>query len=355
MSKIFKFALVGCGRISGKHIEAVSKCANSEIHAVCDIDSEKARETGKKLNVPFYNDFEEMLSKEPGIEVVSILTPSGLHAEQAIKAAEEGRHVVVEKPMALTLESAEEMIKACDRNSVKLFVVKQNRYNKPILKLREFYESGAFGKLVLGTVRVRWSRNQSYYDMAPWRGTWAMDGGVFANQASHHIDMLQWFFGDVESVFVKTGTFLSNIEVEDTGVAILKFTSGALGIIEATTATRPSDLEGSISVLGEKGSAVIGGFALNKVDTWNFEGRSDNDKVKEELSVFPPNVYGYGHSAYIENVCRSLSGKSPALVDGWEGYKTLRLINGLYESAETESEVVLNFRPKKCKLGHRDA
>ncbi len=353
MGSFLNFAVVGCGRISQKHFDAIAECSQAKLSAVCDIDEAVARATGERLGVKWHTDIEKMLSDQNDIDVVDILTPSGLHAEHAIKAAECGKHVVVEKPMALTLESADEMIRACDKHGVKLFVVKQNRYNKPIARLREFYERGHFGKLTLGTVRVRWCRTQAYYDLADWRGTWAMDGGVFANQASHHIDMLQWFFGEVETVFTKTGTFLSNIEVEDTGVAVLKFSSGALGIIEATTATRPKDLEGSLSILGEKGSVVIGGFALNKVDSWSFEGREDNDQIKDELSVYPPNIYGYGHKAYIENVCKSLSGKSRALVDGWEGYKTLKLINALYESAETGSEVVLNFKPKKCQLGLR--
>lgn len=351
LEQIYNFAVVGCGRISQKHFDAIADCPAAKLCAVCDSDEDTARAVGEKLSVKWYASMEEMLSSQNEIDVVDILIPSGLHAENAIKAAEYGKHVVVEKPMALTLESAENMIKACDKNGVKLFVVKQNRYNKPIVKLREFYENGEFGKLILGTVRVRWSRNQAYYDLADWRGTWGQDGGVFANQASHHIDMLQWFFGDVETVFTKTGTFLADIEVEDTGIAVLKFTSGALGIIEATTATRPKDLEGSLSILGEKGSVVIGGFALNKVDTWNFATRNDNEEIQKDLSVYPSNVYGYGHKAYIENVCRTLSGNSRALVDGWEGYKTLKLINALYESAETGKEVVLNFKPHKCRLG----
>jgi predicted dehydrogenase len=321
--------------------------------AVCDQQIDRAQAIGDKHKVPFFRSHFEMLEKMGDeIDVVSILTPSGLHATHTIDVARMGKHVVVEKPMALTLSDADAMISACDAASVRLFVVKQNRYNHPVKKLRQALEAGRFGKLVLGTVRVRWCRKQSYYDQDAWRGTWAYDGGVFANQASHHVDLLQWMMGDVESVFAKTSTALVNIETEDTGVVLLRFKNGALGVIEATTATRPKDLEGSLSVLGEKGSVEISGFAVNEMKTWNFSEMSAEDQeVVEKYRVHPPNVYGFGHTEYLNKVIESIHENRSALVDGLEGRKSLELISAIYESVETGKEVTLRFVPKKCRLG----
>lgn len=354
MSKL-NFALVGCGRIAPKHVEALTSGAvpGARLAAVCDNQVDRAVAIGKKHGIPYFADRFEMMDKMGDqIDVVSILTPSGLHAEHAIDMAKYRKHVVVEKPMALTLGDADRMISAADANGVRLFVVKQNRYNHPVKKLREAVEGGRFGKLVLGTVRVRWCRPQKYYDQDKWRGTWAYDGGVFANQASHHVDLLQWMMGDVESVFAKTSTALVNIETEDTGVVIVRFKNGALGVIEATTATRPKDLEGSISVLGEKGSVEIAGFAVNEMKTWNFsEAQAGDAEVVEKYRNAPPNVYGFGHTEYLNKVVESIREERSALVDGLEGRKSLELISAIYESVETGKEVFLRFVPKKCRLG----
>lgn len=355
MSKM-RFALVGCGRIAKKHAEILSKqLPDAALATVCDINHARAAEYGKKYNVPFFTDMHEMMRKAGNsIDVVNILTPSGNHAEHTIALAPYGKHIVVEKPMALTIEDADSMISACDRAGVKLFVVKQNRYNYPVQKLRSALEEGRFGKLVLGTVRVRWCRDQKYYDQDAWRGTWRYDGGVFTNQASHHIDLLEWMMGDVESVFAKSATQLVKIEAEDTGIAVLKFKSGALGIIEATTATRPKDLEGSISILGEKGTVEIGGFAVNEMKIWNFtERRPEDDEVIEKYRQNPPDVYGFGHVEYLKDVIDSIRNNKKALVDGLEGRKSLELIMALYESIETGKEVFLRFIPKKCRLGRQ--
>jgi len=225
-----------------------------------------------------------------------------------------------------------------------------------VVKLREAIENRRFGKLVMGTVRVRWCRPQAYYDQASWRGTWEFDGGVLTNQASHHVDLLEWMMGDVESVFAKSSTALANIETEDTAVAVLKFRNGALGCIEATTATRPKDLEGSISILGEKGTVEIGGFAVNKMKTWAFsEPATDDEGVMEQYSVNPPNVYGFGHQAYYEHVISCLDTGGKQLVDGLEGRRSIELVTAIYESIETGKEVQLRFMPKHCKLGVRSA
>lgn len=350
---MLSFALIGCGRIADRHSELLNSGAieGACLGAVCDLDIEKARKIGERCSVPYYADMHEMMQSEK-VDCVAVLTESGSHAANVLDIAHYGKHIVVEKPMALTLEDADAMIAACDEHGCRLFVVKQNRFNVPVQKLCEAKEAGRFGKLVLGTVRVRWCRPQSYYDQDAWRGTWAQDGGVLTNQASHHIDLLEWMMGDVESVFARSITALADIETEDTAVVVLKFKNGALGVIEATTATRPKDLEGSISILGSTGSVEIGGFAVNEIRHWNFTDENDQDKdVLEKYSVNPPNVYGFGHKAYYEHVVSCINDSAAALVDGFEGRKSLELITAIYESVETGKEVKLRFAPKLCKLG----
>lgn len=350
---MLKFGLVGCGRIAKRHSELLghNQIKNASLKAVCDIDESKAKIIAEEFNVPYYTDMDEMMKNE-SLDVVSVLTESGYHAKHVINLAKYGKHIVVEKPMALTLDDADAMIRACDENSCRLFVVKQNRFNVPVVKLREAMDEKRFGKLVLGTIRVRWSRDQNYYDQAWWRGRWDMDGGVLTNQASHHVDLLEYMMGDIESVFAKSTTALVDIEAEDTAIVTLKFKNGALGIIEATTAVRPKDLEGSISILGETGTVEIGGFAVNKMLHWNFTHKKEgDDEVMEKYSVNPPNVYGFGHQAYYEHVVDSILNNKKHLVDGLVGRKSLELISAIYESIETGKEVFLRFKPKKCKLG----
>jgi len=351
---MLRFALVGCGRIARRHAELLAggHIEGAELVSVCDVEPERAAAFGAQYGVPSFTDFSEMF-EQIASDVAVILTPSGMHPGHAIAAAGAGRHVVVEKPMALRLEDADAMIRACDHARVKLFVVKQNRFNVPVTKARQALDEGRFGKLVLGTVRVRWSRGQDYYDQDSWRGTWALDGGVLANQASHHVDLLEWFMGPVRSVHARAKTALVNIEAEDTAVATLEFASGALGVIEATTAARPKDLEGSLSIFGETGSVVIGGFAVNEMIHWQFvDSRADDEDVLRRFSVNPPNVYGYGHQAYYEHVVFCLNTDSAALVDGLEGRRSLELITALYESIETGAPVSLRLDARHSRLGH---
>ncbi len=349
------FALVGCGRIARKHAELLGggHVPGARLVAVCDTEEQRARATGERHKVPWFLNMHDMMrQKGAEIRAVCVLTPSGFHARHAIELAAYGKHLVVEKPMALTLEDADAMIQSCDHAGIKLFVVKQNRYNLPVQKLRAALDEGRFGKIVMGTVRVRWCRTQEYYDMDKWRGTWALDGGVFANQASHHVDLLEWMLGEPESVFAKSRTALVNTETEDTGVAIARFRSGALGIIEATTACRPGDLEGSLSLLGEKGSVEIGGFAVNEIRVWSFaDKRPEDDDVLKKYRENPPDVYGFGHRVYLQRVVEAIQQNKPGLVDGLEGRKSLELITAIYESIETGREVLLRFRPQKCRLG----
>ena len=350
---MIRFGLLGCGRIAKRHSDLLggNHIPGASMVAVCDPIRARADAIAAKFGVPAHYEMDDFLARKD-IDAVAVLTPSGMHPEHVIAAAKAGKHVVVEKPMALRLQDADAMIRACDEAGVKLFIVKQNRFNVPVIKAREALDAGRFGRLILGTVRVRWCRDQAYYDQDAWRGTWDQDGGVLTNQASHHVDMLEWFFGDVVSVHARATTALAKIETEDTAVATLKFRNGALGIIEATTAARPTDLEGSLSILGEKGTVEIAGFAVNQIRHWRFVDELPSDKdVVEKFSVNPPNVYGFGHQAYYQHVIECLTSQRAALVDGLEGRKSLELISALYESIETGEEVALRFTPRRSRLG----
>lgn len=339
----FRVALVGCGRISKNHFEAIGKVDGLELVAVCDADKERAANAGETQGVPYFTSLDKML-KESDCDVVTIATPSGLHAEQGIIVARAGKHVVMEKPMAISLTGADELVHTCDKAGVKLFVVKQNRLNPPIQLLKRAIDRNRFGRVYMANCIVHWARPQEYYDQAPWRGTWEFDGGAFMNQASHYVDMIQWLMGPVESVMAKTATLARRIETEDSGVAILKFRSGALGSIEVTMLAYPRNLEGSITILGEKGSVKIGGTAVNKIEYWQFADYDDDDKLVDTADTNPPNVYGLGHEGYYRNVLAVLRGEAKPDTDGRAGRKSLELILGIYESAKTGREVPLPLR-----------
>jgi UDP-N-acetyl-2-amino-2-deoxyglucuronate dehydrogenase len=341
--KTFRVALVGCGRISKNHFEAIEKIDGLELAAVCDTNPERAAAAGTQWKVPYFTSYEKML-KETKADVITIATPSGLHADQGVAAADAGKHVVMEKPMAISLTGADALVHACDKAGVHLFVVKQNRLNPPVQLLKRAVDRNRFGRIYIANCTVHWTRPQEYYDQAPWRGTWEFDGGAFMNQASHYVDLIQWLIGPVESVMAKTATLARRIETEDSGVAILKFRSGALGSIEVTMLAYPRNLEGSITILGEKGSAKIGGTAVNKIEHWLFADSDDDDKLVEAAETNPPNVYGLGHEGYYRNVLAVLRGEAKAETDGRAGRKSLELILGIYESAKTGREVPLPLR-----------
>lgn len=340
-----RLALVGCGRISRNHFEALALVEGIVLSAVCDAVADRAREAGERLGVPWFTSYEKMLAEAP-CEAVTICTPSGLHPAQGILAARAGKHVITEKPMAITLSSADDLVHACDQAGVHLFVVKQNRLNATVQLLRRAVEKGRFGRIYMANTTVRWSRPQEYYDQARWRGTWEFDGGAFMNQASHYVDLIQWLVGPVESVVAFTATLARRIETEDSGIAALRFRSGALGTIEVTMLAYPRNLEGSITILGERGSVKIGGTAVNKVETWIFQDYDDDDKLVETAATNPPSVYGYGHEAYYRNVLAVLRGEASPGTDGREGRKSLELILGIYEAARSGREVSLPLRAK---------
>ena len=341
--KTFRVALVGCGRISKNHFEAIEQIDGLALAAVCDVDPDRAAQAGAQGNVPHYSSYEKML-KESNADVVTIATPSGLHAEQGVAAALAGKHVVMEKPMAISLTGADALVHACDKAGVQLFVVKQNRLNPPVQLLKRAVDRNRFGRIYMASCTVHWARPQEYYDQAPWRGTWEFDGGAFMNQSSHYVDLIQWLMGPVESVMAKTATLARRIETEDSGVAILKFRSGALGTIQVTMLAYPRNLEGSITILGEKGSAKIGGTAVNKIEHWQFAEYDDDDKDVAAVETNPPNVYGLGHQGYYRNVLAVLRGEAKPDTDGRAGRKSLELILGIYESAKTGREVPLPLR-----------
>lgn len=339
----FKVALVGCGRISKNHFDALRKVEGLTISAVCDIVPERAEAAGAQEGVAAFTSYEEMLQRAD-CDIVSVCTPSGLHAAQGALAARAAKHVITEKPMAITLGQADDLVKACDDAGVFLFVVKQNRLNPPIQLLRRAVDKGRFGRIFLANTTVRWQRPQDYYDAAPWRGTWEFDGGAIMNQASHYVDLIQWLVGPVESVMAKTATQARRIEAEDSGVALLKFRSGALGVIEVNVLTYPRNLEGSITILGEKGSVKIGGTAVNRVEHWLFADYDDDDKLVDSANTNPPNIYGFGHEGYYRNVLAVLRGEAQPQTDGRAGRKSLELILGIYESAKIGREVPIPLR-----------
>lgn len=346
-----RFGLVGCGTIARRHARILSSLPGAALAAVSDTDAARAAAFGKEFSVPHYAGDAAMCEKEK-LDCAVIATPSGDHARAACAALARGLHVVVEKPMALTLEEADRMIAAADAARARLFVVKQNRLNRPVAALRRAVEAGRFGTMVMGTVRLRWCRTQDYYAAAAWRGTWAADGGVLANQAAHHIDLLQWMMGPVESVFAMTARRLVRIEAEDTGAALLRFASGALGIVEATVATRPADLEGSLSILGSGGAVEIGGFYANELRHWKFAAVLPEDaKVLAEEGTNPPDTHGYGHRAYLAHVVETIRSGGPSLVDGLEGRKSLEIIHAIYDSAESGKEVPLRLGGSRSRLG----
>lgn len=338
-----RIALLGCGRISRNHFDALAKLPGFQLVAVCDNVADRAQEAGNLYAVPWFTSYEQMLAEVPSDAVV-IATPSGLHPQHGIMAAKAGRHVISEKPMAISLAAADALVQACDDAQVQLFVVKQNRLNPPIALLKRAVERERFGRIFMANCTVRWQRPQEYYDQAPWRGTWEFDGGAFMNQASHYVDLMQWLVGPVESVMAKTATMARRIEAEDSGAAVLKFRSGAIGVIEVTMLTFPKNLEGSITILGEKGSVKIGGTAVNKVEHWSFADYDDDDKLVDQANTNPPSVYGFGHEGYYRNVEAVLRGDARPDTDGRAGRKSLELILGIYESAKTGRDVPLPLR-----------
>ena len=336
-----RFALVGCGRIAANHFEAVKKHEQRcELVDVCDIDPAALKAAVERSGAQGHGNLTGLLASSTA-DCIVLTTPSGLHPAQVIEVARAGRDVMTEKPMATRWSDGLAMVRACDEAGVRLFVVKQNRRNRTLQLLKRAVDQRRFGRIYMVTVNVFWSRPQSYYDSAAWRGTWEFDGGAFMNQASHYIDLLDWIVGPVESVMAYTGTLARDIEVEDTGVAALKWRNGAMGSVNVTMLTYPKNLEGSITVLGERGSARIGGVAVNKIEHWEFDSPHEMDREIDEASYQTTSVYGFGHPLYYDNVINTLRGEAQPETDGREGLKSLELLIAMYLSARDGKRINL--------------
>jgi len=336
-----RFALVGCGRIAASHIAAIkAHHERCELVDVCDVDASVLADAVAKTGAAGHASLEDMMAATRA-DCVVLASPSGLHSAQAIRVAAGGRHVMTEKPMATRWQDGLAMVRACDLAHTRLFVVKQNRHNRTLQTLKRAIEARRFGRIYMVSVNVFWSRPQSYYDSAKWRGTWEFDGGAFMNQASHYVDLLDWLIGPVESVMAYTGTLARRIEVEDTGAAALKWRNGAIGSINVTMLTYPKNLEGSITVLGEAGTVRIGGVAVNEIQRWEFAEPHEMDAQIAEANYQTTSVYGHGHPLYYDNVIRTLRGEAEAETDGREGLRSLELLIAMYRSARDGRRVNL--------------
>jgi len=337
-----RFGLVGCGRISANHIGAIeSHSERAELVAVCDVSPERLQAAASATGAAAYDSLDGLLAHDPPVDAVILATPSGLHAAEAIACAAAGRHVVTEKPMATHWRDGKAMVAACDTAGVHLFVVKQNRRNPTLQLVKRAMQKGRFGKVYMVNVNVFWNRPQSYYDSAAWRGTWEFDGGAFMNQASHYVDLLDWLIGPVESVQAYTATLGRNIQVEDTGVLSIRWRTGALGSMSVTMLTYPKNLEGSITILGEKGTVRLGGVAVNRIEHWEFADSDPDDALVAQASYDTTSVYGFGHPLYYDNVISALRGEVEPDTDGREGLHSLELLIATYLSARDGKRIAL--------------
>jgi UDP-N-acetyl-2-amino-2-deoxyglucuronate dehydrogenase len=335
-----RIAIAGCGRISKNHFNSIEKHSdNLELAAICDIDREVLKQHEDKYQVKAYVRLEEMLEKE-NLDLMAICTPSGIHPEQTIMVAKYGVHVMTEKPMATRWQDGQKMVKACDEAGVRLFVVKQNRKNPTLQLLKRAVTEKRFGKIQMVHLNVFWTRPQVYYDQAIWRGTWEFDGGAFMNQASHYVDLLDWLIGPIDKVQAMMST-TRDIEVEDTGVLNVRWRSGTLGSMSVTMLTYPKNLEGSMTILGEKGTVRVGGVAVNDIQHWEFDEPMDYDQQIKEANYQTTSVYGFGHPLYYKNVIDVLRGEAKPETDGREGLKSLEIIIAAYLSARDSKTISL--------------
>jgi len=336
-----RFALVGCGRIAQNHFAAIQQhLERAELVGVCDNDPMALADAVKATAVKPYKNLTEMLTG-CNADVFILTTPSGLHPVQAIEIARAGKSIVTEKPMATRWEDGKRMVKVCDEAGVRLFVVKQNRRNATLQLLKKAIQKKRFGKIFMVNLNVFWTRPQSYYDQGGWRGRWEFDGGAFMNQASHYVDLIDWLIGPLESLQAYTSTLGRDIEAEDTGVISMRWRSGALGSMNVTMLTYPKNLEGSITILGEKGTVRIGGMAVNEVQHWEFEDSDPDDAKVKEVSYETTSVYGFGHPLYYDNVIKVMRGEAEPETDGREGLKSLEVIIATYLSARDGVRVAL--------------
>ena len=336
---MYNIAIAGLGKIARKHIHAIKHIKRFRLHSVCDLKKKNYLDLNDRT-VKYYNDYNKFLN-DKNIDIVDICTPSGLHAEMVIRAAEKKKNIIVEKPLALKTREGIKAVNAAKKNRVKLLVVRQNRYNLPVMALKEAIRKKRFGRIFFVKTCVFWHRDQKYYNSAKWRGTKNMDGGVLMNQASHHIDLLQWLVGNVTSVTAKARTVLHRIEAEDMAVVLLEFKNKAYGVIEATTCTAPKDIEGQLIVMGEKGTVVLGGYTGEKIKIWDFENTTREDSIIKKKYSKNPDIFAYPHIEYFKNVLQVLEEKSKPISDGMEELKTTRLIEAIYQAIDKKKVIFL--------------
>ena len=341
-----KYALIGCGRIAVNHIKAVIN-NKLDMVAVCDVDLNKIdilfEKTKYDRNPECYKDYRKMLAEHPEIELVAIATESGSHAEIALYCIDTGINVIVEKPMAMSMKDADEIIKRSEERNVKVSVCHQNRFNIAVQKMRKALEEGRFGRISHGSINVRWNRGKQYYDQAPWRGKWISDGGCLMNQCIHGIDLLRWMMGnDIDEVYgVTKQQFHDYLECEDIGMAVLKFKNGAVGTIEGTVNVYPQNLEETLYLFGETGTVKIGGKSTNNIDIWNFANETEADQKNKGLEEQTSNVYGNGHTVLYADVMDAIKNDRKPYVDAVAGRNALEVVLAIYKSAATGQPVKL--------------
>lgn len=341
LDRKIRIAIAGCGRISKNHFGAIEAHSdNLELAAICDTDLKLLQSCAAQYNVPAYSDYHELV-RDTDCDLVVLCTPSGLHPSQTILAATHGKHVMTEKPMATRWQDGLAMVKACDEAGVRLFVVKQNRRNATLQLLKRAVEEKRFGKIYMVSLNVFWTRPQEYYSSSNWRGTWEMDGGALMNQASHYVDLLEWLIGPIADVQAMTATLARDIEVEDSAVLNVRWRSGALGSMAVTMLTYPKNLEGSITIIGEKGTAKVGGVAVNDIQIWDFAEKMDYDEQISSANYSTTSVYGFGHPLYYQNVIDVMRGQAEPETDGREGLKSLEVLIAAYISARDRVTVSL--------------
>ena len=350
MKKKINVAIIGAGRIAEHHLKSIKKIKNFKLNAICDLNHAKAFSFSKKYQVPYYQDYDDMLKNEKAIDIVAIMTPSGCHYEHCrdilIKYK---KHLIVEKPTFLRPSHVNEIYNIAYRNNLKIFPVFQNRFNKSIQKIKKEISTKKIGKINIVNIRVRWCRPQRYYDLEPWRGTFSHDGGALTNQGIHHIDLLRYLIGEVKEVTSNMFTLGSKIEVEDTGLALFKFHNGAVGSLEITTAARPIDFEASISILGSKGTAQIGGLAVNQILVY-----TPNPKICKKFSEKIPDAYGFGHYEFYNQIYKSISNNKKFVITREDCFKTILLLNAFYVSNENKKKINLHKKIESKNLGKKN-
>lgn len=342
-----KYALIGCGRISTNHIQAAVN-NKLEIAGVCDVIPERMEQVLAKNNlekdtgIKRFTDYRKMI-EEVSPQLISIATESGLHASIALYCIEHGINVIIEKPMAMSIQDADSIIKAAQENGVKVCACHQNRFNIAVQKCRQALEQGRFGRLSHGAVHVRWNRSEDYYKQAPWRGTWAQDGGALMNQCIHGIDLLRWMMGDeIDEVYgVTRQQFHSYLEAEDIGMAVVKFRNGAIATIEGTTNVYPRNLEETLYIFGEKGTVKLGGKSTNNIDIWEFADEAEEDAGNKGLKETTINVYGNGHTALFCDMIEAIEKDRQPYVDGYAGKRALELVLAVYLSSKEQRSIKL--------------